>query len=75
MGLKMQKVKLTSICQPKQWKTISTEELLPYGYAVYGANGKIGFYKEFNHKEPTIIITCRGATCGNIHVTESNSYM
>ena len=71
----MQKVKLGDICQPKQWTTIPMSGLSNNGYTVYGANGKIGFYKEFNHINPTIIITCRGATCGSIHITEPKSYI
>ena len=71
----MKIVKLTEICNPKQWKTLSTEQLLPSGYPVYGANGKIGFYSDFNHKNPTIMITCRGATCGTINISEPNSWI
>ena len=43
----MEKIKLTDICNPKQWKTIPTSELLENGYPVYGANGIIGYYSEF----------------------------
>jgi type I restriction enzyme S subunit len=45
------------------------------GYPVYGANGRIGFYSEYNHEEPTVLITCRGATCGTINVCEPKSYV
>jgi type I restriction enzyme S subunit len=66
---------LGDLCRPKQWKTISTSELLEKGYPVYGANGKIGFYNEFNHKEPTILVTCRGATCGKVNISDPFSYI
>lgn len=66
---------LTDLVNPKQWKTISTKELLAEGYAVYGANGKIGFYNKFTHEQPTLMVTCRGATCGNIHISEPYSYI
>lgn len=66
---------LNEIVTPKQWKTISTKELKNSGYTVYGANGKIGFYNEYTHVYPTIMITCRGATCGNIHISEPCSYI
>ena len=69
------KVKLTEICTPKQWKTIPTSELLENGYPVYGANGIIGYYSEFNHKNPVITVTCRGATCGTINITVPKSYV
>ena len=71
----MQIKKLTDICNPKQWKTMPTSELLEWGYPVYGANGVIGFYKEYNHAYPTIAITCRGATCGTVNLTQPKSYI
>lgn len=66
---------LTDLVTPKQWKTISTKELLDDGYVIYGANGKIGFYSEYTHEKPTLMITCRGATCGNLHISEPFSYI
>jgi len=72
---RMEKIKLTDICNPKQWKTIPTSELLEDGYPVYGANGIIGYYSEFNHKNPVITVTCRGATCGTINITVPKSYV
>ncbi len=57
----MERVKLIDICKPKQWKTISGKDILEKGkYPVYGANGKIGFYNEYNHEKPTLLIGCRG---------------
>lgn len=66
---------LLKICSPRQWPTISSRELLESGFPVYGANGRIGFYDSFNHEKPTVLITCRGATCGTINVCESKSYV
>jgi len=66
---------LVELVNPKQWKTISTTDLISEGFVVYGANGKIGFYSEFTHEKPTLMITCRGATCGNLHVSEPYSYI
>ncbi|TDP32134.1 restriction endonuclease S subunit [Idiomarina aquatica] len=66
---------LTDLVKPKQWKTIPTKDLREEGYVVYGANGKIGFYNEFTHENPTLMITCRGATCGNLHISEPYSYI
>ncbi|RRW37668.1 restriction endonuclease subunit S [Ectopseudomonas oleovorans] len=66
---------LLDICKPKQWKVISTAELTDTGYVVYGANGKIGRYSTYTHEKPTLMITCRGATCGNLHVSEPQSYI
>jgi type I restriction enzyme, S subunit len=68
-------VPLFEICSPKQWPTIPESAFLREGYPVYGANGRIGYYSEFNHEEPTVLITCRGATCGTINVCEPKSYV
>ena len=71
----MREVLLTALCRPKQWKTISTRDLKSKGYPVYGANGKIGFYDIYTHENPTLLITCRGATCGTINISEPKSYV
>ena len=71
----MKKVKLTSVCRPKQWKTIPTSELRDVGYPVYGANGVIGYYDSYNHEQETVVITCRGATCGTVNLTHPRSYV
>jgi len=66
---------LSSICRPKQWKTISKKDMSTSGYPVYGANGKIGFCNEYNHEYETLLITCRGATCGSLNICEPKSYV
>ena len=72
----MEEKYLLEICNPKQWKTIPKSQLLENGkFPVYGANGIIGRYNEYNHEKPTVLITCRGATCGNIHITVPKAYI
>lgn len=66
---------LGEICSPKQWKTIGSNELKESGVPVFGANGFIGFYDEPNHLEDTVVITCRGATCGEVTVVPGPSYI
>ena len=66
---------LGDICRPRQWPTISSDEISDKGYLVYGANGIIGRYHSYNHKEQVIAICCRGANCGSIHLTEPESYV
>lgn len=73
--MKWIKRKLVEVCNPKQWKNLPISELTEEGYSVYGANGIIGKYKEYNHEFPTIAITCRGATCGSLHITQPKSYI
>lgn len=69
------KVKLTDISNPKQWKNLPVSEFTEDGYTVYGANGIVGKYKEYNHEFPTLAISCRGANCGSLHITEPKSYI
>ena len=71
----MKKEKLINICTPRQWKTLSTSELMDKGYPVYGANGIIGYYDSYNHESETVMVTCRGATCGMVNLSEPFSYI
>ena len=66
---------LLEVCSPKQWPTISTAELTDSGFPVYGANGQIGHYHGYNHEEPVILITCRGATCGTLNISPPRAYV
>jgi type I restriction enzyme M protein len=69
-------VNLTDICELYQPKTITQKELVDDGkYPVYGANGVIGRYNNFNHENSEIAITCRGATCGTVNLTEPFSWI
>lgn len=69
------KFNLFDICQPKQWKTIPIKDLKNEGYPVYGANGIIGYYHKYNHDVATVLLTCRGATCGEVHISKPYSYI
>jgi len=73
--MKWIKAKLTEISHPRQWKNLPISEMENEGFPVYGANGIIGKYKEYNHEFPTLAITCRGATCGTINITQPKSYI
>ena len=68
-------VSLGELCSPKQWPTISADQITETGYPVYGANGQIGFYSEYNHQDPVLAVTCRGATCGNLNLIPGFSYV
>jgi len=71
----MERVRLGSICRPKQWKTLTGKELVSDGkYPVYGANGIIGYYNEYNHEKETLLIGCRG-TCGALNICKNHSYV
>ena len=67
---------LGEICDLYQPKTISTKEMVSDGlYDVFGANGKIGKYHSYNHEHSEILMTCRGATCGNINISTPKSWI
>ena len=69
-------IPINVICNMYQPQTIATTELNPNGkYLVYGANGIIGKYDYYNHSESEILLTCRGATCGNINISEPYSWI
>ena len=68
--------KLGEVCDIYQPKTISAKELVDNGdYLVYGANGVIGRYNSYNHENSEVLMTCRGATCGTINVSEPYSWI
>ena len=68
--------KLGEVCDLYQPKTISTAQLIPAGkYPVYGANGVIGNFDEFNHEESEVLVTCRGATCGTVNISQPFSWI
>jgi type I restriction enzyme S subunit len=68
--------KLGDVCNLYQPKTISGEMLVEYGkYLVYGANGIIGRYNEYNHENSEVLLTCRGATCGTINISKPYSWV
>lgn len=68
--------KLGDVCEIYQPQTISTKQLIENGkYSVYGANGIIGNYDKYNHEESEVLLTCRGATCGSVNISEPFSWI
>ena len=69
-------VALGDLCDIYQPKTITQQDLRADGaYPVYGANGVIGRFDQFNHESPEVIVTCRGATCGTVNYSASKSWI
>lgn len=67
---------LEELCKMYQPKTLSKKQLKSQGkYLVYGANGIIGKYDKYNHEESQLLITCRGATCGSVNISEPFSWI
>ncbi len=68
--------RLGDLCEIYQPKTISKKMLVPNGkYPVYGANGQIGLYNEYNHEQSELLVTCRGATCGAVNVSPPKAWI
>ena len=75
-GLNDTEIALSKIADIYQPKTISQSECSENGtYNVFGANGIIGKFNQYNHDLPQICITCRGSTSGNVFMTESYSWI
>lgn len=69
-------INLEEVCDIYQPKTITSKEILKEGpYKVFGANGIIGYFDKYNHEESEILVTCRGATCGTINISEPKSWV
>jgi type I restriction enzyme S subunit len=66
---------LGNVAEVYQPKTISQSELNDNGYLVYGANGIIGHYNNYNHETSQIAIACRGSSCGTVNFTEPKSWI
>jgi type I restriction enzyme S subunit len=69
-------IALCECCAIYQPQTISKKEMTEDGeYPVFGANGLIGMYHEYNHEYPQLLITCRGATCGSVNISKPKSWI
>ena len=67
---------LAELCKMYQPITLSKKQLKSDGkYFVYGANGIIGKHDKYNHEKSQLLITCRGATCGSINISEPFSWI
>lgn len=55
--------------------TISARQFTDSGYPVYGANGVVGFFSDFNHDSAQVTVTCRGSTCGTVNRTVEKSWI
>ncbi len=66
---------LNDVCDIYQSKTITGKQMNINGkYLVYGSNGIIGRYDNYNHNHSEIIVSCRG-NCGNVLRTRPKSWI
>ncbi|TVQ95434.1 MAG: restriction endonuclease subunit M/S [Desulfovibrionales bacterium] len=69
-------VTLGEVCDLYQPKTITQADLVADGqFLVFGANGVIGRYTQYNHEDVEVIVTCRGATCGTVNKSQPKSWI
>ena len=69
-------VTLGEVCKMYQPHTLSLSEIDDSSdYFVYGANGIIGKYCEYNHEESEVAIACRGNSCGTVNRTLPKSWI
>ena len=59
-----------------QPKTLSLKDLPTNGkYRIYGANGIVGRYEQYNHKDSEVAMACRGNSCGVVNRTMPYSWI
>lgn len=63
---------IANIYQPEN---LAQKNFQNEGYPVYGANGVIGNYKDYNHINMEIAVACRGNTCGSVNLTKPKSWI
>lgn len=66
---------LGEIARLYQPVTISAKKMKEHGFPVYGANGVVGSFDQYNHETWQCIITCRGSTCGTVNRTVNKSWI
>ena len=68
-------VELSYIANIYQPQTISQNKLDNGKYFVFGANGIIGKYSRYNHKQKQITISCRGENSGKVNITPEKCWI
>lgn len=67
--------KLNEIFKINYGKNLPTKKILNTGYPVFGGNGIIGYYSSYMYEKPKILISCRGAASGKIHISKEKSFV
>ena len=67
--------KLNTLCKLEYGKNLPTTIMLDYGYKVFGPNGVIGYYSEFNCENIEVLISCRGANSGVVNLSPKESFV
>ena len=56
-------------------KGLPTKHLLSSGFPVFGANGIIGFYDRYLYEDSQLLISCRGASSGEINFSPPKCFV
>ncbi|OHP66641.1 hypothetical protein HMPREF2715_10600 [Staphylococcus sp. HMSC062A01] len=67
--------KLNDIFKINYGKNLPIKKILNTGYPVFGGNGIIGYYSSYMYETPKILISCRGAASGKIHISKEKSFV
>ena len=67
--------RLGDVAHLYQPTTISAHQFTAAGYPVYGANGVVGYFDNFNHSTWQVTVTCRGSTCGTVNRTVNKCWI
>src|SRR5689334_20730852 len=66
---------LGDFCHLYYGKGLLAKNMADSGFDVYGANGVIGKYETYMFETSKLIISCRGALSGTLHITGPKSYV
>ena len=69
------KGKLGDVVKIVYGKNLPTSELTESGYPVFGANGQIGYYKEYLYASPQVLISCRGEASGKVNFSCASAFV
>jgi type I restriction enzyme S subunit len=56
-------------------KNLPTAKISDSGYPVYGGNGVIGFYDQYLYEHQQVLVSCRGAASGKVHLSKPFSFV
>jgi len=68
-------IKLDEIIKLSSGNGLTSKNMSPGDYPVYGGNGIAGWHNEYMLEKPTIVIGRVGAYCGSIHITKPYSWV
>ncbi|PTG67743.1 restriction endonuclease subunit S, partial [Staphylococcus chromogenes] len=67
--------KLNDIFKINYGKNLPIKKIFNTGYPVFGVIGIIGYYSSYMYETPKILISCRGAASGKIHISKEKSFV